>query len=177
MIRPQDRVAGNHGSALFAVLIVCASLVLAIPASRVTGDELPWPGVTESIPDQGSSWKMRGRVSIHNLQFGPATLRDKDWHFLGNTRTFNAGAYGDRLTLMIRFGYRGLNPDNQLKFIIKLPAARPYEDIVRLPDRQGTYTYRFTIHDPAGFLGSGSVYLYYGFSLVSAFDFTIMPGS
>lgn len=155
-------------------MIVFLSLMAGAssPLRAMDYPDSPLQDETEAV-----SWQMRGRVLIHNLQFGPAMLKEKEWVFIDKTRTFNASAFQDRLTLMIRFQYRGVNPDTPLKFIIKLPAARPYEETVRLPDREGTYTYRFTIHEPAAFLGSGSAYLYYGFNLVSVFDFTIMPGS
>ena len=58
--------------------------------------------------DRGElSWEMPGRVSIYDLQLGPATLKDNQWQFMGNNRTLNAGLYGERLTLMVRFSYNG----------------------------------------------------------------------
>jgi hypothetical protein len=65
-------------------------------------------GYGQSVQGQVSpekSWEIPGRISIYDLQFGPATLDEKQWRFLGNIRTFNAGLYGDRLTLMVRFSY------------------------------------------------------------------------
>lgn len=123
------------------------------------------------------SWEMPGRVSIYDLQFGPAVIKDNQMQFQGNSRTFSAGAYGDRLTLMVRFSYNGSKAEIPLKFIIKLPNSRQYEETVHLTSRSGNYTYQFTIHRPEDFLGSGSVYLYYGFSIVDVLDFTIMPGA
>jgi hypothetical protein len=129
--------------------------------------------------DSGSdfSWEIPGRVSIYDLQFGPSVLKDKRWKFLGNTRSFNAGMFKDKLTLMVSFSYKGSKPDIPIKFIIKVPSARQYEEIVHLTDSHGRFTYQFTIHDPENFIGNGSVYLYYGFSMVDVLAFTIMPGS
>lgn len=123
------------------------------------------------------SWQLPGRVSIYNLQFGPATLKDNEWTFRSDSRTFNAAQFKDRLTLMIRFSYYGSRTEIPLKFVIRLPDSRPYEETVSLMNRQGTYSYHFTIHDPESFLGSGSVYLYYGFSIIDVLDFTIVSGS
>ena len=120
---------------------------------------------------------MPGRVSIYNLEFGPAILKDSEWKFVGNSRTFNAGLYKDRLTLMVRFSYFGSRTEIPLKFVIKLPDSRQYDETVSLLNRKGEYTYHFTIHRPEDFLGSGSIYLYYGFSIVDVLDFTIVPGS
>ncbi len=122
-------------------------------------------------------WEMPGRVSIYNLEFGPALPKENDWEFVGNGRTFNAGLYKDRLTLMIRFSYFGSRSEIPLKFVIKLPDSRQYDETVSLLSRRGQYVYHFTIHHPEDFLGSGSVYLYYGFSMIDVLDFTIVPGS
>jgi hypothetical protein len=123
------------------------------------------------------SWEMPGRLSIYDLQLGPAVNKDGDWKFLGNIRTFDASQYEGRLILMVRFSYYGSRSGIPLKFVIKLPQSRPYEQTVNLANRRGQYSYRFTIHNPEEFVGSGSVYLYYGFSIVDALDFTIRPGS
>ena len=123
------------------------------------------------------SWEMPGRVSIYDLQFGPAILKNNEWNFVDNIRTFNAGKFADRLTLMVRFSYKGSKSDIPLKFIIRLPGARQYEETVHLPKHEGQYTYKFTIHNPEDFVGSGSVYVYYGFSMVDVLDFTIIPGA
>lgn len=123
------------------------------------------------------SWEMPGRVSIYNLEFGPAIWKNNTWEFVGNSRTFNAGLYKDRLTLMVRFSYFGSRTEIPLKFVIKLPDSRQYDETVSLLSRRGEYTYHFTIHNPEDFLGSGSIYLYYGFSMVDVLDFTIVPGS
>jgi hypothetical protein len=64
-----------------------------------------------------------------------------------------------------------------LKFVIKLPEARQYEKTVHLRNTKGKYSFKFTIHHPDEFLGSGSIYLYYGFSIVDVLDFTIVPGA
>ncbi len=123
------------------------------------------------------TWEMPGRLSIYDLQFGPAVLKKKTWHFLGNIRSLNAGRFKDRLTLMVRFSYRSSKPQIPLKFVIKLPQTRQYEETVNLTSRKGRFAYRFTIHRPEDFRGSGSVYLYYGFSIVDVLDFTIRKGS
>ncbi|MGC8603127.1 MAG: hypothetical protein ACP5VS_05495 [Desulfomonilaceae bacterium] len=134
------------------------------------------PGSDETLGRE-LSWEMPGRLSIYDLQFGPAITHQNKWKFLGNSRTFNAGLFGDRLTLIVRFSYRATAPDTPLKFVIKLPESRQYEETVRLANRQGQFDYHFTIHKPEDFLGSGMIYLYYGFSIVDVLDFTIMPGS
>jgi hypothetical protein len=123
------------------------------------------------------AWEMPGRLSIYDLQFGPAVLKDKKWEFLGNNRTFNAAANPERLTLMIRFNYQGSRPKIPVKFVIKLPQSRQYEETVHLREARGHYAYQFTIHRPEEFVGSGSLYLYYGFSIVDVLDFTILPRS
>jgi len=134
----------------------------------------------DAVPkkDRGElSWEMPGRVSIYDLELGPAVLKDNQWQFLGNNRTLNAGLYGEHLTLMVRFSYSGSGSEVPLKFVIRLPGSRQYEETVHLTNRRGNYTYHFTIHRPEDFVGSGSVYLYYGFSIVDVLDFTIVPGS
>jgi hypothetical protein len=123
------------------------------------------------------SWEMPGRVSIYDLQFGPAVLKNNEWNFLDNLRTFDAGKFAGRLTLMVRFSYKGSKSDVPLKFIIRLPGSRQYEETVRLPQQEGQYTYKFTIQNPEDFVGSGSVYVYYGFSMVDVLDFTIIPAT
>ena len=46
--------------------------------------------------DRGElSWEMPGRVSIYDLQLGPAVLTDNQWQFKGNNRTLNTGLYGN----------------------------------------------------------------------------------
>ena len=128
-------------------------------------------------PQGELSWQLPGRVSIYDLQFGPATFKDNEWKLLGDNRTFNAAHYKDQLTLMVRFSYQGTRSEIPIKFVIRLPDSRPYEETVNLTNRQGPYSYYFTIHDPQNFLGSGSVYLYYGFSIIDVLDFTIVSGS
>lgn len=144
------------------------------PNSDVTKKKTP---TGEETPGRELSWEMPGRLSIYDLQFGPAIAQEQGWKFLGNSRTFNAGLFGDRLTLMVRFSYRASASDTPLKFVIKLPESRQYEETVRLSSRQGQFNYHFTIHRPEDFLGSGMIYLYYGFSIVDVLDFNIMPGS
>lgn len=122
------------------------------------------------------NWEMPGRISIYGLQFGPAVLKDDEWNFLGNMRSFDAGLFGERLTLMVKFSYRSSRPDIPLRFVIKLPEARQYEETVNLTNKEGEFTYKFTVHEPSKFLGAGSLYLYYGFSIVDVLDFTILPG-
>lgn len=131
----------------------------------------------EDIQAGQLSWEMPGRLSIYDLQFGPAIAQSQGWKFLGNSRTFNAGLFGDRLILMVRFYYKASTSDTPLKFVIKLPDSRQYEETVRLSNNQGQFAYHFTIHRPEDFLGSGMIYVYYGFSIVDVLDFTIMPGA
>jgi hypothetical protein len=123
------------------------------------------------------SWEMPGRLSIYDLEFGPAILKDNNWQFLGNARNFNAREFEGRLTLMIRFSYKGTRGEIPLKFVVKLPDSTQHEETALLTEPTGTYVYRFTVHNPQEFGGSGSVYLYYGFSIVDVFDFTIFSGA
>jgi hypothetical protein len=153
----------TSGSILIVLLLLVGCTPLANAAGKKALGEL--------------TWEMPGRLSIYDLQFGPAVLKKKTWHFLGNIRSLDAGQYKDRLTLMVRFSYRSSKPQIPLKFVIKLPKARQYEETVNLTSRKGRFAYRFTIHRPQDFTGSGSVYLYYGFSIVDVLDFTIRKGS
>ena len=160
----------------------CAFVIVAIAADRTiaeppTGAD-PVQAKTSKKEDTGEpAWQLPGRVSLYNLQFGPAAMKDNEWKFLSDSRTFNAAQFKHGLTLMIRFSYYGSRSEIPLKFVIRLPDSRPYEETVSLMNRQGTYTYHFTVHDPENFLGSGSVYLYYGFSIIDVLDFTIVSGS
>ena len=104
-------------------------------------------------------------------------LKTRVGNFLVTAGTFNAGLFGDRLILMVRFYYKASTSDTPLKFVIKLPDSRQYEETVRLSNNQGQFAYHFTIHRPEDFLGSGMIYVYYGFSIVDVLDFTIMPGA
>lgn len=134
----------------------------------------------DTNPKDGShefSWERPGTVSIFDLQFGAAELKDNQLQLVDNNRTFSAGQYADRLILMVRFSYRTSRREIPLKFVIRLPEARQYEETVRLPNTHGQYEFHFTIQRPGDFLGTGFVYLYYGFSIVDVLDFTIMPGS
>jgi len=176
---------------LWTVFAVCLVLVVTSFAKEAWGQSAEQPAASGETVEKGDdpkqpsqkesggelSWEMPGRVSIYDLQFGPAVLKDSDWKFLGNSRTFNVGLFGERLTLMVRFSYTASKAEIPLKFVIRLPGSRQYEETVRLATRSGQYSYHFTIHRPEDFLGSGSVYLYYGFSIVDVLDFTIMPGS
>jgi hypothetical protein len=153
---------------VFALLAGMPHVALGEARSKVPADK--------DAPGE-FSWELPGRVSIYDLQFGPAVLKDKKWEFLGNVRSFSAGEYKERLTLMVQFSYKGSKADIPIKFIIKLPGARQYEETVHLTKREGRYSYQFTIHNPENFIGSGSVYLYYGFSMVDVLPFTVMPGS
>lgn len=177
--------------ALRLLIIVSLSLLLMCPlssglvrAADPVAPKNPNPELTkkktstgEEMPGRELSWEMPGRLSIYDLQFGPAIAQEQGWKFLGNSRTFNAGLFGDRLTLMVRFSYRASASDTPLKFVIKLPESRQYEETVRLSSRQGQFNYHFTVHRPEDFLGSGMIYVYYGFSIVDVLDFNIMPGS
>jgi hypothetical protein len=182
--------AGGAGI-LVTVFAVCLVLVVTSFAQETWGQSADQPAASGETVEKGDdpkqpsqkesggelSWEMPGRVSIYDLQFGPAVLKDNDWKFLGNSRTFNVGLFGERLTLMVRFSYTASRAEIPLKFVIRLPGSRQYEETVRLATRSGQYSYHFTIQRPEDFLGSGSVYLYYGFSIVDVLDFTIMPGS
>jgi hypothetical protein len=148
-------------------LLISTVLCIAIGAAE--------PAAAQGAGDK--TWELPGRIAIYDLQFGPAILKDAKWTFLGNTRTFRADAYGDRLTFMVRFAYKSSRSDIPLKFVIKLPDSRQYEKTVNLSSRNGQYAYRFSIHRPEDFLGSGSIYLYYGFSIVDVLDFTLIPGA
>jgi len=121
--------------------------------------------------------EMPYRVSIRDVQFGRAVFKDNEWKLLGESRTFNAGVHKDRLTLMIRFSYSSSRSEIPIKIAIRLPDSRQYDETINLVGRRGQYTYHFTIHNPENFLGSGSVYLYYGLSIVEVLDFTIVPGT
>jgi hypothetical protein len=137
-------------------------------------------GARKNAASEGNgelSWEMPGRLSIYDLQLGSATLVDADWKFLGASRTFNAGLYGDRLTIMVRFSYKATSTEIPLKFVVKLPDSRQYEETVKLSGKNGTYNYQFTVHKPEEFLGAGMIYLYYGLNIVDVLDFTIVPGS
>ncbi|AFM26006.1 hypothetical protein [Desulfomonile tiedjei] len=123
------------------------------------------------------AWEIPGRIAIYDLQFGPALFKDDKFQFVANTRTFNTDQYPDRLTLMIRFSYVGSRSESPLKFVIKLPNSRQYEETVHLTNKRGNHTYHFTVQRPTDFLGAGSVYIYYGFNIVDVLDFTIVPGS
>jgi|GEM_PF-1527959 len=123
------------------------------------------------------SWEMPGRLSIYDLEFGPAVFKDNNWQFLGNVRSFNAKELDGPLTLMVRFSYRGTRGEIPLKFVVKLPDSAQHEETALLTEPSGNYPYRFTVHNPREFMGSGSVYLYYGFSIIDVLDFTIFSGA
>ncbi len=156
-------------------VVLVFALVVGTPQSSL--GEAPPKEPAAKEPTSEFSWEMPGRVSIYDLQFGPAILKEKKWDFLGNRKSFSAGEFKGRLTLMVQFSYKASKAEIPIKFIIKLPGARQYEETVNLTKREGRYSYHFTIHDPENFIGSGSVYLYYGFSMVDVLPFTIMPGS
>lgn len=162
----------NSLRAFLFVLLLMELITAPVFAQQSQSDQ----NTTDQGKD-GRSWEMPGRISIYDLQFGSASLKDNQWQFMGNSRTFNAGLYGDRLTLMVRFSYSGSKPEIPLKFVVKLPDSRQYEETVSLTNRKGNFSYQFTIHRPADFIGSGSVYMYYGFSIVDVLDFTIVPGT
>jgi len=179
--RTTIRYAGQSAiRVLRGLFMVCAVLVAVFAGSVLAqGPQKETPPQAKSGKEAAGelAWEMPGRVSIYDLQFGPAALRDNQLKFLGNARTLNADLFKDRLTLMIRFSFAGSMSEIPLKFIIKLPDSRQYEETIRLQGRRGKYSYHFTIHNPVDFLGTGSVYLYYGFSIVDVLDFTIVPGS
>ncbi|MFH0957688.1 MAG: hypothetical protein V1897_03205 [Pseudomonadota bacterium] len=167
-------------SLLLANLVFTDLAQTAEPASpKISGGDTlkKKEPATEEIQPGQLSWEMPGRLSIYDLQFGPAIAQSQGWKFLGNSRTFNAGLFGDRLILMVRFYYKASASDTPLKFVIKLPDSRQYEETIRLSNNQGQFAYHFTIHRPEDFLGSGMIYVYYGFSIVDVLDFAIMPGA
>jgi hypothetical protein len=170
------RSLGCESVVVYALVLMLALLV-GIPQTSF-GEARPKASPIKDKDAQSDfSWEMPGRVSIYDLQFGPAVLKDKKWDFLGNMRSFSAGEFKGRLTLMVRFSYKGSKADIPIKFIIKLPGTRQYTETVHLANREGRYSYHFTIHNPENFVGNGSVYLYFGFSMVDLLAFTIMPGS
>ncbi|MGB6066321.1 MAG: hypothetical protein WBG50_16080 [Desulfomonilaceae bacterium] len=179
MIQALHVHVSHRGAALTASLV---SIILAVcfilaGSQASLAKEARGKGKADKKDRGELSWEMPGRVSIYDLQLGPAVLKDNQWQFMGNNRTLNAGLYGERLSLMIRFSYSGSGSEVPLKFVIRLPGARQYEETVHLTSHKGTYNYHFTIHRPEDFVGSGSVYLYYGFSMVDVLDFTIVPGT
>ncbi len=168
------RNSRKMGKRSYAVLL---ALMCAVLTSHAFAAETDADAPDEKAEQKELSWEMPGRVSIYDLELGSAVFRDNQWHFQGKSRAFNVKDYGERLTLMVRFSYNGSKAETPLKFIVKLPDSRQYEQTVYLTSRRGTYSYQFTIHHPGDFVGSGSVYLYYGFSIVDVLDFTIMPGA
>ena len=165
---------GRNLKRSFAILIALSLAFLSIPHSSA---QQPLIGKAGKEGVRESAWEIPGRISIYDLEFGSATLKDNRMQLDGSSRTFNADQFADRLTLMIKFSYVGSRSDNPLKLVIKLPNSRQYEEAVNLTGRRGNYSYHFTIHRPGDFLGNGSVYIYYGFSIVDVLDFTIVPGS
>jgi hypothetical protein len=157
----------NYSGFLAVLLIV---IISAFPQPALSDDET-------TKPNHELSWEMPGRVSIYDLQFGAGVLKEGQWQFLGHSRAFEVDQFKDRLTLIVKFSYRGSKPEIPLKFVLKLPDSRQYEESVTLTERKGNFSYQFTIHRPEDFIGSGSLYLYYGFSIVDVLDFTITPGS
>lgn len=154
---------------------VCTSLFLITFCLLAGGGSNAAPKQKE--PAGQLSWEMPGRLSIYDLEFGPALLKDNKWQFQGDIRALYASRYRDRLTLMVRFSYNAPRAGIPLKFVVQLPQSRPYEETVQLGNPSGQFDYTFTIHRPDEFVGSGSVYLYYGFSIVDVLDFTILPGT
>lgn len=153
-------------SVLVSALLIAQSIV-CVGAQEETN------GQTRSASHSGFSWEMPGRVSIFDLQFGPAAYKDGNLSFGQDQRSISVDKYPDRLTLAVRFSYQSSQSEVPLKFMIRLPETRQYEETVRLPKRSGHYTYHFTIHNPRDFLGTGYIYLYYGFSIVDVLDFDI----
>ena len=121
------------------------------------------------------TWEIPGRVSIFDLQLGPAVKNDDRWIFLGNVRKLSAAQYQARMTLMLRFSYEGTRPDAQIRIVVKLPESRQHEEQLVLRNPSGEFSYAFIIHQPEEFIGNGSVYLYYGLDLLEVPGFTITP--
>jgi hypothetical protein len=161
----------SSGLICFLILVFFCTGYAQAQSRKKTAEK---PGQKEMAGEL--SWEMPGRFSIYDLQLGPAILQNNEWKFLSDSRTLNVESFGERLTMMVRFSYKGSRADIPLKFVIKLPGTRQYEETVQLTTNQGQYSYKFTIHNPKDFVGNGSVYLYFGFSIVDALDFTIMPG-
>jgi hypothetical protein len=149
--------------------------VLVQPGSLLGPTDLGTAQEPHKPQDTGNESEA-GHITLYDLQFGPAVVEDEKWKFLGNMRSFNTGLFGGRLTLMVKFSYRSSRPDIPLRFVIKLPEARQYEQTVKLSKIQGRFSYKFTVHEPAKFLGAGSLYIYYGLSIVDVLDFNILPG-
>ncbi len=170
MVGRMSRSSRNKPVSLAAVTIsFLFTAILWLPA---------WGADTDlSLADRPKklTWEMPGRLAIYDLQFGPASIKDNKTTFGGNIRRFGAAEHEDRLTLMIRFSYAGTRPDIPLRFVIRLPDARQHEEKVILREPQGSFSYKFTIHKPEEFVGSGSVYVYYDFNIVEVLDFTITP--
>lgn len=181
----------KHTIGIVATVICLASVLMLHPehVTAQTSEERPTAAQDSAAEPQPSketdfkegghefSWERPGTVSIYDLQFGPAAIKENQVQFVGSNRTFSAGQFGDRLILMVRFSYRASRREIPLKFVIRLPEARQYEETVRLPNTKGQYEFHFTVQRPGDFVGTGFVYLYYGFSIVDVLDFTIMPGS
>ncbi|MGB9617392.1 MAG: hypothetical protein ACP5M0_09710 [Desulfomonilaceae bacterium] len=157
-------------------LVFVMIALLAPPTGVCWGAEAESTDQSQSGTHGAFSWEMPGRVSIFDLQFGPAVYKNGEFVFQGDKRSLNIDQFPDRLTLAVRFSYHSSQSEVPLKFMIRLPDTRQYEETVRLPSRSGHYTYHFTIHNPRDFLGTGYIYLYYGFSIVDVLDFNLYAG-
>ena len=141
----------------------------------------------DANPKEGShefSWERPGTVSIYDLQFGSAELKDNQLELADSNRTFSAGQYADRLILMVRFSYRASRREIPLKFVIRLPEARQYEETVRLPNMKGQVQFSLHHSTARGFSGNrvrlpvlwlqhrgrAGLYHYAGFMTRAAFD-------
>ncbi len=151
-------------------------MLLVAPISLCGGARGEPTDQSQSGSHGAFSWEMPGRVSIFDLQFGPALYKNGELVFQGDKRSIRVDQFPDRLTLAVRFSYHSSQSEVPLKFMIRLPDTRQYEETVRLPSRSGHYMYHFTIHNPRDFLGTGYIYLYYGFSIVDVLDFNIYVG-
>ncbi len=160
---------GHCGSALAkrASVVVCCVPVLLILAAT-------WTFSQAKEKTEGLAWQLPGKLSIYDLQFGPAVVKDDTWTFSSHSRTYNVSNFPNRLALMIRFHYNGSRSGLPVRFIIRLPHTREFEETVHLRDRRGQYAYRFTIHRPEEFIGTGAVLVYHGLSLVDVLEFTIL---
>lgn len=167
----------NRKRALTCMPVVFVMIMLlAAPAFVCWGAEGESTDPSQSGSHGAFSWEMPGRVSIFDLQFGPAIYKNGEFVFQGDKRSISIDEFPDRLTLVVRFSYQSSQSEVPLKFMIRLPDTRQYEETVRLPSRSGHYAYHFTIHSPRDFLGTGYIYLYYGFSIVDVLDFNIAAG-
>jgi hypothetical protein len=169
MIDSSASFGPQKGSPAAGVLLalLAAAVLVAIPAPKAYGRETA----------RNPFWEMPGRLAVHSIEFGPAVFKGRKWELLEDTRSVSVTRETGKLTLMIRFNYSAGYLPAPVKFSIKLPDARLYEETVNLNAQRGQCVYRFTVHNPEEFIGTMSIYLYYGVSIVDVLTFAIRPGS